>query len=150
MLSFRILCDSLSVSLVFGKRMAVRTLVPLALRDCDGVLGGSSRFLEKLSLRACGTSTGLVDAGLSGGSSIGMSVGETGDVTGVDDAIVPPTPMRDVTVVTFSGAFRVIEHDVGGIVTIGVTSAGLCGDPMPITKGTLELDAALNFRSGEG
>jgi hypothetical protein len=91
-----------------------------------------------------------VDAGLSGGSSINMSVGETGDVTGVDDAMVPPTPMRDVTGVILSGAFRVIEHDVGGIVATGVTSAGLCGDPMPIIKGMLELDAPLNFGSGEG
>jgi hypothetical protein len=128
----------------------VRILAPLTLRECDGVLGGSSCLLEKLSLRVCDKSTGLVDAGLSGGSSINMFVGETGDVTGVDDAIVPPTPMRDVTGVILSGAFRVIEHDVGGMVATGVTSVGLCGDPMPITKGMLELDAALNFRSGEG
>lgn len=67
------------------------------------------------------------------------SLGETGDVTGVVDAIVPPTPMREVTGMILSGWFRVMEH--------GVTKAGLCGDPMAITKGILELDAALPLRS---
>lgn len=149
MLSFLTLFASFSFSLVFGSRIAVRILLPLALREWDGVLGGSSRFLEKLSLRVCGCSTGLVDAGLSGGSSIDVSVGETGEVTGVDDAMVPPTPMREVTGMIFNGAFRVMGHDVGGIVATGVTSAGLCGEPMAITKGMLELDAALTFRSGD-
>jgi predicted polyphosphate/ATP-dependent NAD kinase len=90
----------------------------------------------------------LVETGLNGDSSLDVSVGEIGDVTGVEDAIVPPTPMRDVTGTILSGAFRVMEQDVGGMIAAGVTNAGLCGDPIAITKGMLEVDAALILRSG--
>jgi hypothetical protein len=31
---------------------------------------------------------------------------------------------------------------------VGRMSAGLCGEPMPMTKGVLELDALLGRRSG--
>lgn len=92
--------------------------------------------------------TGFVDIGRKGDSSLDVLVGEIGEVTGVDDAIVPPTPMRDVTGTILRGAFRVMEQDVGGMIAAGVTSAGLCGEPMAITKGMLEVDAALILRSG--
>lgn len=126
----------------------MRILPPLTLRECDGVFGdSSSRFLEKLSLRVCGTATGFVDTGLKGGSSMDISVGEMGDETGVDDAIVPPTPTREVTGLIFRGAFLVMEHGVGCMVMAGATRAGLCGEPMPMTKEILELDAVLSLRS---
>jgi len=148
MLSFRILRASMSLSLVFGSRMAVRMLPPLTLRECDGVFGDpSSRFLEKLSLRVCGTTTGFVDTGPKGGCSMEVLVGEMGDETGVDDAIVPPTPTREVTALILRGAFLVIEHGVGCIRTAGAMRTGLCGEPMPMTKGILEPDAALSLRS---
>jgi hypothetical protein len=107
-----------------------------------------SRRLEKLSLRVCAADVGFVEVGLKGDSSLEVSVGEIGEVTGVEDAIVPPTPMRDVTATILRGALRVMEQDVGGMLVAGVTNAGLCGDPMAITNGMLEADAALILRSG--
>lgn len=77
-----------------------------------------------------------------------VSVGEIGDVRGVEVAIVPPTPVRSVGEKTLT--FPVIEHAVGGTVVVGVMSAGLCGEPMAMTKGMLELDAVLGLREGEG
>jgi hypothetical protein len=74
-------------------------------------------------------------------------VDTTGDVTGVVDAMVPPTPARDVPVLILRGAFLVIEHDVGGMLAAAGTRAGLWGEPIAMTKGMLELDAALSFRS---
>ena len=64
---------------------------------------------------------------------------------GVEDAIVPPTPTRDVVVMMLSGAAR---PEVGDMLDIGLTRAGLWGEPMEMTKGMLELDAALSLRSG--
>lgn len=102
------------------------------LRECDSVRGdpavGLACFLEKLSLRICATGAteiGLVAVGLTGNSSLEVSVGEIGEVTGVEEAMVPPTPVRDVTGLILSGAFLVIAHDVGGMLTTGVTRAGL-------------------------
>lgn len=63
--------------------------------------------------------------GFAGGSSHGISVGEMGDVTGVEDAMVPPTPVRSVVGTILSGAFLVIEQKVGAMVAAGATSAGL-------------------------
>jgi hypothetical protein len=118
------------------------------LRKCDDVSGNtSSRFLEKLSLRVCGTGVGFVDAGLKGGSSIDVSVGEIGEVTGVDEAMVPPRPMREVAGLILSGAFLVMEHGVGCIATAGAAREVLCGEPMRMTEGMLGLDAALSLRS---
>jgi hypothetical protein len=102
-------------------------------------------------LRICATGAtevGLVAVGLTGNSSLEVSVGEIGEVTGVEEAMVPPTPVRDKTGLILSGAFLVIAHDVGGMLTTGVTRAGLCGEPMAMTNGMLEFDAALNLRSG--
>jgi hypothetical protein len=74
------------------------------------------------------------------GASREASVGEMG----VEDAIVPPTPTRDV----MSGGRR---PDVGDMLNIGLTRAGLWGEPMDMTKGMLEPDAALSLRSsGDG
>ena len=70
-----------------------------------------------------------------------------GDETDVDDAIVPPTPTREVAGLIFRGAFLVMEHGVGCMVIAGATKAGLCGEPMPMTKGILEFNAALSLRS---
>lgn len=94
------------------------------------------------------TSCGFVDADLSGKSSPITLVGDTGEVTGVVDAIVPPSPMRDVTGMILRGWFRVMEHAAGGMLVTGVTKAGLYGEPMAITKGLLDVDAALPLRSG--
>ena len=127
-------------------------LFPLKVRECDGVRGGSgiwsSCFLEVLSLRAGATGVDLVVMGLGGGSSHGAYVDDTGEVTGVEDAMVPPTPVRDVAGVILSGAYLVMEHDVGGMMAAGEITAGLCGELIAITKLTLELDAALSLRSG--
>lgn len=76
-----------------------------------------------------------------------VSVGEIGEVTGVDEAIVPPTPVRSVGDTSFT--FPVMEHAVGATVAEGVISAGLCGEPIAITKGTFELDAVLGLRAGD-
>lgn len=65
------------------------------------------------------------------------------DRAGVD-AMVPPTPVRSV-----GATFPVMEHAVGGIVAVGGISAGLWGEPIAITKGTLELDEVLGRRGGE-
>lgn len=75
-------------------------------------------------------------------------MGETGDVTGVEDAMVPPTPAREAVVMILRGALRVMEQAVGAMVAVGATRAGLWGEPIPMTNGTLELDPPLNLRSG--
>ena len=158
MLSFLILCaSSFSFSRFFGNRIAVRILLPLTLRECDGVRGGrgawSSCFLEKLNLRVCTAGvddTGLVGCGFGGGSGLETSVGEVGDVMGVEDAIVPPTPDLDTDELILRGAFRVIEHGVGGMPVVGVMRAGLCGEPIAMTNGILDAEATLSLRSGGG
>jgi hypothetical protein len=76
-----------------------------------------------------------------------------GEVTGVVLAIVPPTPV--LLVGDFRGALvvvhlPVIEHVVGGTLVVGLMSAGLCGDGMPMMKGMLLPDAALSLRCGGG
>jgi hypothetical protein len=86
----------------------------------------------------------LVVVGRKGGSREEVSVGEMG----VEDAIVPPTPMRDVTGMILRGALRAMGAGVGEMLVIGFMRAGLWGEPMDMTKGTLELDAALSLRSG--
>ena len=53
------------------------------------------------------------------------STGEIGVATGMEEAIVPPTP-RDMGDDTLRGAtFAVIEQVVGAITVVGVMSAGL-------------------------
>lgn len=82
-------------------------------------------------------------------------MGETGDGKGIDEAIVPPTPVLDVGAVILSGAhFPVMEQVVGVIVVVGVTTVGLFtlgsyGDPIAMTKGMLLPDPVLSFRGGE-
>ena len=153
-LSFLILCATGSFSLFLGSLIAVRILLPLTVRECDGVRGGRawfSCFLDKLSLRVGvegATGIGLVVVRFEGESNSGRSFGEMGEVTGVEDAMVPPTPVREVVGLIFSGAFLVMEQDVGGMLAAGETRAGLCGEPIAITNGILELDAPLNLRSG--
>jgi hypothetical protein len=66
---------------------------------------------------------GLVPGTFAGGSSREVFVGEIGDVTGVQEAMVPPTPTREVLIL--SGAFLVIEHDEGGMLATGAMMAGL-------------------------
>ena len=94
------------------------------------------------------TGIGLVVVRIEGESNSRRSFGEMGEVTGVEDAMVPPTPVREVVGLIFSGAFLVMEHDVGGMLPTGETRAGLCGEPIAITNGILELDAPLKLRSG--
>lgn len=134
----------------------MRILPPLTLREWEGVFGGvgtaSSCFSDKLSLRAGiedAMGVDLVVAGLEGGSGHAILVGEIGEVMSVEDAMVPPTPVRGVAELIFIGAFLVIEHDVGAVMAVGAIRAGLCGEPIAMTKGMLELDAALNLRSGD-
>jgi hypothetical protein len=79
----------------------------------------------------------------------------------VELAIVPPTPIRlvgECTGIADGGAvavgdttahFPVIEHVVGGREVVGLMSAGLWGDGMPMMKGMLLLDAELSFRGGD-
>lgn len=74
---------------------------------------------------------------------------------------MPPTPIRLVGECTFGadGAvaavgdtvvhFPVIEHVVGGREVLGLMSAGLWGEGMPMMKGMLLLDAELSFRDGD-
>lgn len=104
-----------------------------------------------LNLRVGGVTVdvkGMVDAGFGDGGNLEVSVGEMGEVTGVVDAMVPPTPVLKADGMIFNGAFRVMEHAVGGKLVVGEMRAGLCGEPIAMTKGILELDATLNLRSG--
>lgn len=71
-----------------------------------------------------------------------VSVGDTGDVSGVNPvlelAIVPPTPILLVGESTFPGGgvyFPVIELAAGATVEMGLMTAGLCGEGMPIMNG---------------
>ena len=92
--------------------------------------------------------TGFVDIGRVGGSNAVVSIRERGEDKGVEEAIVPPTPVREIGSVIFNGALRVIEQLVGIMAADVVIRAGLCGEPMAMTKGTLELDVVLILRSG--
>ena len=69
-----------------------------------------------------------------------------GDVTGVVDAIVLPMPVRSVGEITLR--LPVMEHGVGDTVAVDEIRTGLCGDPMAMTKGISEPDAALGLRDG--
>lgn len=73
-------------------------------------------------------------------------MGETGEVMGVVEAIVPPTPVLRVGETTF--LFAVMEHAVGGTGDCGVIRAGLWGEPIAMTKGMFEFDAVLGRREG--
>jgi hypothetical protein len=80
-----------------------------------------------------------------------VSVGETGDVRGVEEAIVPPTPIRDVDEAILSGCvyFPVMEPGVG-VIEPRATRARLCGEGMPMTNGVLlTVDPVLIFRCGD-
>lgn len=97
----------------------------------------------------------MVDDDFGGGSGLETPVGEVGDVTGVEDAIVPPTPALDIDELILRGAFRVIEHAVGGMLVggmlvVGVMRAGLCGEPIAMTNGIFDPEATLNLHSGRG
>jgi hypothetical protein len=135
-LSFLTTCVSASFSRDFGSLIAVRTLPLLALRDGESGCGGpgdeSPCFHERPSLDA--TSIGLVVVGLGGDSNAQASVGEVGDLTITEDAMVPPTPACDVSGMTLSGAFLVMEHEVGGMLVVGVTKAGLCDEVGSVLK----------------
>lgn len=77
-----------------------------------------------------------------------VSVGETGDVRGVVEAIVPPTPVRNVDKGILSGCalFPVMEPGLG-VIEAGVTRARLCGEGIPMTNGVLlTVDPVLIFR----
>jgi hypothetical protein len=73
-------------------------------------------------------------------------VGEVGEVTGVVEAIVPPTPVLRVGETTFR--FAVIEHAVDCTGGCGAIRAGLWGEPMAMTKGMFEFEAVLGRREG--
>lgn len=163
MLPFLTLCiSSLSFSRVFGSRIAVRMLFPLALRECDGVRGCCCRVSPtcvldlRLGLRVGAPDVkfvglggrGLGGRGLGSGSGRDVSVGDTGEVIGVEDAMVPPTPVLPTAELILRGAFRVIEHTTGARLVVGLVNAGLCGEPIAMTNGMLTFDATLNLRSG--
>lgn len=139
--------------------MAVRMLLPLTLRECEGVRGDGGRspscflFEPRPNLRAGPADVGgvgMLDVGFEGGVGLKPPVGDTGEVTGVDDAIVPPIPALEVGGMILSGAFRVIEQALGETLVVGVMRAGLWGEPMAITNGMLELEVALSLRSEMG
>ena len=89
-----------------------------------------------------------------------VSVGDTGEDNGVELAMVPPTPVLlvgdcnfgKVAVVAAAPAvdaletLPVIEQAEGGTVVVGVMRAGLCGEPMAITKGMLLPEPTLSLR----
>ena len=128
---------SFSLALVFVHRIAVRILPPLRLLEWVGVVGNSSScFLnDKLSLRLCPVAAGEDCVGI--GEELPILVGED---RGVEDAIVPSMPALDVT-----------EEDlckrVTGWFLAATAIAGLCGEPIAITKGILVLDVPLTLRS---
>jgi hypothetical protein len=70
---------------------------------------------------------------------------EAGEVMGVNDAIVPLIPVREVGDNTMlSGALRVIEQLVESIAVYGAMRAGLCGNSVSMTKSVDE--AVLSLR----
>jgi hypothetical protein len=64
--------------------------------------------------------------------------GDTGDDTGVVDAIVPPTPVLNIGLEILAAAAAPMAGDM---------NAGLWGEPIPITKGVLVLEDVLGRRS---
>ena len=85
------------------------------------------------------------------------SVGDTGEVSGVlnpvlELAIVPPTPILLVGESTFPGGgvyFPISELGEGATVAIGLITAGLCGEGMPIMNGILLPEPLLSLRWGD-
>ena len=98
--------------------------------DRDAAVG-AAKLEERLALRVGGegAALGSLRWGLEDGKSLlkyaGVEawVGDTGEVTGVVEAMVPPTPVLKVGKTTFR--FPVIEHVVGGIEVFGEMRAGL-------------------------
>lgn len=113
-------------------------LPPLRLLVCVGVVGESfSCFLnERLSLRLCPVGAGGAAVGIS--SALLVLVG---DARGVEEAIVPLSPVLEVANEFFCGR-------VTGLFFAATAMAGLCGEPMAMTKGMAVLDEALSLRSG--
>ncbi len=129
---------SFSLLLPLVHRIAVRMLPPLRLRERVGVLGLSfSCFLnDRLSLRLC--PVGIGEDAVGTNARLSMLVG---DDKGVEEAMVPSTPDRDV-----ADAF--LCERVAGMFFAATAIAGLCGELMAITKGMPVLDALLSLRSG--
>jgi hypothetical protein len=97
-----------------------------------GVLSSILVLDEMLALRLGVTgSEGFVEAVLPWGLKVGAALlgyevlVASVDLTGVVDAIVPPTPVRNVGLVTLTAVFLVIEQLVGGTLAVGATRAGL-------------------------
>jgi len=138
MLSLRDLPFPFMKSILAGKLIAWRIELALTLREWFGVVvldreaavgaakpaPASLSFDETLALRLGGLEDGLDD-----GSEVlkyvclEASVGDVGDVTGVVDAMVPPTPILSDGETNFS--FPVIEQTVGGTAGTALISAGL-------------------------
>ena len=72
----------------------------------------------------------------------------TGGFAGVDEAIVPPMPDREVGVAMLGGAFRVMEQPVGRAAANGAMSPAFCFDVVAVDM--LLAEALLNLRPGEG
>lgn len=80
-----------------------------------------------------------------------VPAGETGDARGVEEAIVPPTPVRDVDEAILSGCGYVLVMEPGvGVIEARATRERLCGEGMPMTNGVLlTVDPVLIFRCSD-
>ena len=117
------------------------------MRDLEATVGAAKldvKVDERLALRL-----GSAEVDLLFGRTVLKKdcFADTGEVTGVVDAMVLPIPaVRRVGESTLR--FLVMEHGEGDNVAVGTMSAGLCGEPIAMTKGMLVLDAVLGLREG--
>lgn len=161
MLSLRDLLLPFMKSILAGRLIACRMELALRLRawpdviylDRDAAVG-AAKLEERLALRVGGADEDLVFIwwGLEDGRTLlkyaclAALVGVLGEVTGVVEAIVPPKPVLKLGETTFR--FVVIGPVVTDIGGGGAMRAGLWGEPIAITKGTLEFDEVLGLREG--
>lgn len=131
--------------------LRLRACPDVEVLDRDAAVGAANRD-ERLALRVGGADADLAPARwnlgelLLKGSCLGTLLGEIGEVTGVVEAIVPPTPSLKFGTTAFR--FAVIEHAVACTRESDRFNAGLWGEPMAITNGMFELDAVLGRREG--
>lgn len=160
MLSLRDLPLHLMESILAGRLIALRMELALRFRawpevivlDRDATVG-AAKLEERLALRVGGADADLMcaycdleDETLLKYDCWDALMGKVGDVMGVLDAIVPPTPVLKAGETTTRLA--VIGYVVGVTEGGGDTRAGLWGDPIAMTKGIVELEAVLGRREG--
>lgn len=145
-----------------GKCIALLILLALVFLECPFdfvtvVLMDSSTALVPFPVRGTLEELPLEEATGPPKKFFDVSVGDTGEVSGVhipvlELAIVPPTPILLVGESNLPGGgvyLPLIAEAEAVTAAMGLITAGLCGEGMPMMNGILLLDPLLSLRWGD-